>query len=60
MTEIKLPITEHPDELSFVDKDIRKIFESHQGEYVKTYFIGHPTVMQLCKELRLLREALKK
>lgn len=38
-----------PDELQFVDKDIRKAFEG------KVYIIGTPTQVQLAREIRLLR-----
>jgi len=43
-----------PDELSLCDPEIRALFEGTQ------YFIGTPTMAQLVKELRLLREALAK
>ena len=55
MLEIHDAITsvEHPDELSFVDEDIRELFKDCN------YVMGMPLLVQLIKELRLLRESLK-
>lgn len=47
--------TRQPDELSLVDEDVKKIFEECTG-----YFIGHPTMVQLIKELRILNKKLEK
>lgn len=41
------------DELDFVDQDIREIFENRDS-----YFFGTPTLMQLCRELRKMRQLL--
>lgn len=40
-----------PDELSFVDEDIRELFEGC------CYVMGMPLMVQLIKELRLWRQA---
>jgi len=41
-----------PDELSFVDDDVRELFEGC------SYIMGMPLMAQLIKELRLLRDSL--
>jgi hypothetical protein len=41
------------DELSLCDDEIRAVFE---GSGNGSYFVGTPTIAQLTKEIRLLRE----
>ena len=43
-----------PDELPFVDADIQAAFKG------KVYYIGTPSMVQLAREVRLLREQLQK
>jgi len=47
-------LPESPNELDFVDPDIAEIFRGKGN-----YFNGHPTIMQLVKELRLLRTSVE-
>ena len=45
---------EQPDELSFVDDDIRELFKGC------SYIMGMPLMAQLIKELRLLRDSINR
>jgi hypothetical protein len=40
-------------DLDYIDDDIKRIFKG------KNYYIGTPTMAQLVKEMKLLREAIK-
>jgi hypothetical protein len=53
MTKIKVN-TEFPNELDFVDDDIRKAFEG------TNYFVGTPTNIQLSRNLKMLSENIQK
>ena len=52
--EFVIELPKLPDELSLIDEDIKDIFEGTQ------YIQGMPLNAQLCKEIRLLREAMTK
>lgn len=54
MVEIKKVNTELPNELDFVDEDIRKAFEG------TSYFVGTPTNVQLARNLKMLSEKIQK
>lgn len=50
---MEIIITDLPDELKFVDEDIRKTFEGTQ------YIIGTPTNVQLSRNIQKLIDKLK-
>jgi hypothetical protein len=52
-TVIKPYVMYEPDELQFVDADIREAFEG------KAYLTGTPTMAQLSREIRALTFAMK-
>ena len=54
MIEIKTVNIELPNELDFVDEDIRKAFEG------TNYFVGTPTNVQLSRNLKILSEKIQK
>jgi len=54
MEKIETVSCEFPDELKFVDDDIRKEFEG------KNYIIGTPTQVQLNRSIKLLTEKIDK